>query len=463
MTFRSRNRHRNRRLQGITSDAELYERLQQRRRNRGVPRPVLWCLLLIWGVSKSMRWTAVKSTLNQAVMDPTNDSLQLKHGRTHKLFFRQQVVAGPETVLIRNNDNNKVLVLTEHGTLVELLTNDSSTNDRVVDTKVWSNLGIGRPLGGRFASDNTLYIADAALGLTRLRQYEKPTSHVELLVSTVTVLTENGTTYESPLLYVNAVAIGPKTGNVYFTDSTDIAPDRIYKNGHWVWDTMFASKLDLIRGKPMGRVCEYNPKTKQVRVLADGIYFANGIAVDPVHEEWIVVAETFGTRMLQYTLPPRSSSTTLLKPSDYLQPHSLVDPMTGYVDNADCAVVKGTSYCFGAIISAFSPIHRFYTKLPLALELLVRNLLLLVPRSMAPKVHPTYTGIVRINMVTQHVDYIQDPTASDVQLISGVTVKGNELYLGSLTNDHIVVYNLETHDEQWLRTDRGNAERNSEL
>jgi hypothetical protein len=461
MTFRNRRGRAAAYSAAKHKDAQLYEILQQRQRRRRtvVSRPLVACLLLLWFFRKSVLMRSSTSTTFRAMdIDYNNQSLQQY---SHKLYF-QQPVEGPETVVVMGKHHHHLLVLTEDGKLVELLvdtktkkknvsssssttTNTKNTKNTTVDTKIVQELGIGRPLGGRYTShEQTLYMADAVLGLTRLRHYGNKKSRVELIANTVAVYTEEGTRYESPLRYVNAVAIGPQTGNIYFTDSTDIAPFRIWKNGRYVWDTLYASKLDLIRGRPVGRVCEYNPRTQQVRVLADHIHFANGIAVDPVHEQWLVVAETFGTRLLQYTLSS-STSTSTLKPSEYLQPQILVDAdqMTGYVDNVDCAVVGKTTYCFGAIVNEFSPIHRLLVKLPSFIEQMARQLLWHLPRSLAPPVVPKYTGVVRVNMETRHIDYIQDPTASVVQMISGVTVHQNRLYLGSLTNDHIVVYDLE--------------------
>ncbi|GAX14827.1 hypothetical protein FisN_29Lh033 [Fistulifera solaris] len=467
MTFRNR-RGRAAVYAAKQEDAQLYEivQRQQRRQKKVVSRPLLVCLLLLWFFRHKsvLLRSSTKTIFRAAEIDSSNQSLQ-QH--SHKLFF-QQPVFGPETVVI--GKHQQILVLTEDGKLVELLVDDknqkkknkknkekidssSTSSNTTVDSRIVQELGIGRPLGGRYTShEHTLYIADAVLGLTRLRHYDdnnKRKSRVELIANTVTVLTEKGIPYESPLRYVNAVAVGPQTGNIYFTDSTDIAPPRIRKNGKYVWDTMYASKLDLIRGQAVGRVCEYNPRTGQVRILADGIHFANGIAVDPVHEKWLVVAETFGTRLLHYSLSTtKTSSALLLKPSDYLEPQILVDAgdMTGYVDNVDCAVHKGTMYCYGAIVNAFSPIHRLLVKLPSILQQVARTLLWYLPHSLAPPVVPKYTGVVRVNMETRHIEYIQDPTASVVQMISGVTVHQNRLYLGSLTNDHIVVYDLE---QEW--------------
>ena len=90
---------------------------------------------------------------------------------------------------------------------------DGGTSNLMADTRIVSNLGPGRPLGGKFDSKNTLYLADAHLGLTRLQNPGSGASKVELVASEVM---DNGTMTQ--ILYANDVAIGPKSGFVYFTD-----------------------------------------------------------------------------------------------------------------------------------------------------------------------------------------------------------------------------------------------------
>ena len=155
-------------------------------------------------------------------------------------------------------------VMNEEGFLIKF-GEQEKTGDKTSVTataEIVTDLGMGRPLGGAFDSDNNLYMADAHLGLTRLKNPGSG-SKVELIASRVQL--ENGEW--SQILYANDVAIGPKTGHVYFTDSTEIAPDRI---GTRSWDTMFAAKTDLIRGSKSGRLLKYDPSTDTVSVLASG-------------------------------------------------------------------------------------------------------------------------------------------------------------------------------------------------
>ena len=118
---------------------------------------------------------------------------------------------GPETVIF---DNNGVMfVMNEEGFLVSLTHLEADDEDASIfraKPTVVADLGMGRPLGGCFAADNTLYIADAHLGLIRLKNTQ---SKVELVASRVF---DQGNW--SQILYANDVVVGPKTGLVYFTD-----------------------------------------------------------------------------------------------------------------------------------------------------------------------------------------------------------------------------------------------------
>jgi hypothetical protein len=124
---------------------------------------------------------------------------------------QEPLMKGPETVIFDNK--NVMYIMNEEGFLVSLSDFEEEGGDSIViwaKSKIIADLGMGRPLGGYFAADNTLYIADAHLGLIRLKN---PDSKVELVASRVF---DQGSW--SPILYANDVVVGPKTGLVYFTD-----------------------------------------------------------------------------------------------------------------------------------------------------------------------------------------------------------------------------------------------------
>jgi hypothetical protein len=166
---------------------------------------------------------AIKSPLEErptyADVDVTNDRLMYKHGKLHMIYERleegqEPLLKGPETVLFDNDGN--LLALTEDANLVKLsdIEKESDTRWTAKTTKVGhvGAAGAGRPLGGKYAPDGTLYIADAVLGLTRLKNH--PLSKLEIVASKAK--DKNGN--ETPIFFADDVVIGPKTGWVYFTD-----------------------------------------------------------------------------------------------------------------------------------------------------------------------------------------------------------------------------------------------------
>ena len=140
-----------------------------------------------------------------------NHKLFFTDGRLTKIYERlaeneKPLLKGPETVLFDNDGN--MHALTEEGFLVTFtdLEEVPNTNKKTAKVTTVAELGYGRPLGGRFDKDGTLYIADAHLGLTRLKHPIRE-NKVELVVSRVF---DNGE--YSQILYANDLTIGPKTG-----------------------------------------------------------------------------------------------------------------------------------------------------------------------------------------------------------------------------------------------------------
>ena len=139
----------------------------------------------------------------------------------------KKLLVGPETVVF--DKDGALFILTEDALLVKLTDFvDDPTDPMIISakTEIVVNLGVGRPLGGKFASDGSLYVADMLLGLTRVRFPKGKRSDakpvVELVASRVT--TDN-----SQILYADDVDIGSKTGHIYFSDASAIAPGMLSK------------------------------------------------------------------------------------------------------------------------------------------------------------------------------------------------------------------------------------------
>mmetsp|Transcript_706 Transcript_706/g.2002 ORF Transcript_706/g.2002 Transcript_706/m.2002 type:complete len:456 (-) Transcript_706:293-1660(-) len=400
-------------------------------------------------------------------VDHTNDSLQSKHGKLTKIYERKEggkrpLLVGPETVVFDHVGN--LFLLTEEANLVQVSDMQPSGNENTMTatTTLVASLGQGRPLGGCFTPDNTLYIADAVLGLTRMRNPAGLHSKIELVAAEVM----DGDAMTT-IRFADDVTVGPQSGMVYFTDATDIPASR---DNSMVWDVMYPSKANCMQGTRTGRLLQYNPETEDVTVLARNLLFANGIAVDE-QETYILFAETFSLRLAKYHLagdkkgsleyvvdgpPAPGCKFSVIMQCDefgvvpcshappYLCLFALSFACTDY-DGVDCAwTSKGNDneYCYGIHPSTVVPAHKVLNAIPHPLDQILRSMLMLLPSWLAPAMQP-YTAISVVDASrNEFVELLQDPTGKDVAGMTGVTVRDNKLYLGSLRNDYIGVYEL---------------------
>ncbi|CAI8608946.1 unnamed protein product [Vicia faba] len=171
-------------------------------------------------------------------------------------------VKGPED-LAYDKRNRLIYTGCEDG-WIKRITVNKSVADSVV--KNWVNTG-GRPLGLALEKTGELIVADADLGLLRVR-VKGNKSNVEVLANEYNGLKFNLT---------DGVDVG-EDGTIYFTDAT-------YKYN--LKDFYF----DFAERKPHGRFMSYNPATKKVALLARNLYFANGVAVAP-DQKFVVYCET---------------------------------------------------------------------------------------------------------------------------------------------------------------------------
>ena len=273
----------------------------------------------------------------------------------------ESLIQGVETVVI---NKGTIYGMTEEADLIQLRDLKTEEDGHMMAEAVRvRSLGIGRPLGGEFDKDGTLWIADAVLGLTRLKAPSDPHSKVELVADSVVL--PDGTV--SRLLYTNDLAVGPRTGKIYFTDSSTAVPTRVE---HWTWDTLYASKYDAFRASATGRLLQYDPATDQVSILASGFHFANGISVNG-DESFLAMAETFGMRLWKYHLKgPKTGEMEVL-----------VENLPGYPDGLSCTT---EGRCFAVMPSSIVPLHRLVSAVPDFMDILLRHLVLSLPRQLAP-------------------------------------------------------------------------------
>lgn len=341
------------------------------------------------------------------------------------------LLKGPETVIL---DNKGTLYAFARGAKLVKLEDfqpspDGDPHTLTAKVTLAAELGHGGPLSGKFTKDGkTLYITDPIQGLFRIRNFQNyPNSKIELLANKVE---DNGVMTQ--ILFADDVDIG-KSGKIYFSDATEIPPDRLHAKGDW--DMVYASKVDCIRGKRTGRLLQYDPDTEEVKVLARDLWFANGIAVNK-DESYVVVSQTFAMTLSKYYLngPKQGTLETVIAS----------DQLTGPTDGADCSWESGgasANKCYVAVPTEVVGIMKLLQIIPHPIDLVVRALLMMLPKWLAPK--PTEYGcIVEVDMLTGETRTFQDPDATDMEFLTGVTVHNNKLYLGSLHSDLVGIYSL---------------------
>jgi hypothetical protein len=69
-------------------------------------------------------------------------------------------------------------------------------------------------------------------------------------------------------------------------------------------------------------------------------------------------------------------------------------------------------------------------------------MVMIMPKWLTPKAKP-YGGVIVVDPESSsYVELIQDPHGAEISQLTGVTVHDNKLYLGSLHNDFLGVYDL---------------------
>jgi sugar lactone lactonase YvrE len=153
----------------------------------------------------------------------------------------------------------------------------------------------GRPLGIAYDAGGRLLVADARRGLLAV----SPTGGVEVLAA------EQG---GRPFRFVDDLSIAAD-GTVYFTDASDrFSIDEF--------------TMEVIEHRPRGRVLAYDPSSRNTALVADKLYFANGIALGP-GDEYALVTETSSYRIRKVWLHGERRG----------QVETLVDNLPGFPDN----------------------------------------------------------------------------------------------------------------------------------
>lgn len=260
----------------------------------------------------------------------------------------------------------------------------------------------GRPLGLAFDHSGNLIVADPYKGLLRV----SPDRKVETLIPPRSDGSGSpAASGDASLCYANNVDVAPD-GMIYFTDSTERFCPPDYAG------TFEASMFDIAEHQYTGRFMSYNPKTKEVRVLATGIQFANGVSVSP-DGKFALIAETGDCRILRYQLSGEGKG----------EMKTLLDGLSGYPDNLtrglDGRYWLGFTKPRSKLIEALANYPR-----------LRQALFILIPARLRP-VPPPFGHIIAIDVDGNVLERHQDPEPHYPDT-TGATETPTGLYIHSL-------------------------------
>lgn len=327
---------------------------------------------------------------------PTAPGYTGPHAENHQLATLQKIhlhgEVGPEHITLGPDQHLYVSVLS--GRILRMSPDGSQQ-------RAYANTG-GRPLGTAFDANGNLIVADAYKGLLSITPY----GAVNLLANTVT---EN-----DPIRFANAVTIA-RDGTIYFTD----ASRRFAPADHG--GTMNAAMLDVLEQSATGRVLAYVPATQQVRVIATGISFANGIALS-VDEHTLFVNETARYRV--WKIASAANAIDVRQPSPHAQ--VLLDNLPGYPDNLtrglDGKIWLGLAGMRDGLdaMAQYPALRKVVWRVPQALWVRPKN----------------YGHVIAFTEDGAIVADLQDPSGNS-PVTTGVTETADRLYIHNVTGQEL--------------------------
>lgn len=257
--------------------------------------------------------------------------------------------------------------------------------------RTWCTTG-GRPLGLAFATDGTLWIADARKGLLHVDASGRITAAVDHA--------DDG----SKIGLADELVLA-KDGSIWFTDASTR------------WD-VGDSVLDALENQATGRVLHHDPRTGTTRVVFGELRFANGIVLAP-DEQSLLVSETFGYRVMRLWIAGPNEG----------RREPFAENLPGFVDNLavdpDGTLWVGIASLRSGLLDALLPhpwVRRVLSRIPLALQ-------------------PTpaqYGLILGLDAATGTPRFALHDPQGDVHAVTSATPIGDELVLGSLHADALV-------------------------
>lgn len=308
----------------------------------------------------------------------------------------EHVALGPDGMLYAAVDGGKILQMQPDGS----------------GLRTWAQTG-GRVLGFDFDQRGNMIAADCVKGLLRIDAAGEANGERRITVLADKVRAGGD---DDPIRYADAVVVA-KDGNIYFTDASR-------RFGAAGLGSFQASVLDIMEHSATGRVLVYSPATQAVEVVADGLAFANGIALT-ADEKAFFVAETGEYRIWKINAVARNLN--LKDNANPAQASVVLSNLPGYPDNLmrgrDGRIWAGLAKPRGATIDKLA-MHPFLRKVALRL-----------PKALWP-VPPSYGHVLAFDENGKMTFDLQDPSGQYPET-TGVTETRDRLYIQSLHAPHL--------------------------
>jgi ribose transport system permease protein len=312
-------------------------------------------------------------------------------------------VEGPEDVILDRQD--RLYGSTRDGNIIRF------SGPGFARREVFAHIG-GRPLGMQFDKDENLIVCVAGMGVYGV----KPDGTV-FKVTDETNRTWYKLNDDSRLRMADDLDIAPD-GKIYFSDCTTR-----YE--------MTTNALDIIEGRPNGRLVCYDPATKRTRTLISHFYFPNGICVS--HDgRSVLIASTTLCKIYRYWIAgPLKGELEIA-----------IDALPGNPDNINRAS-DGTYWL--ALVGIRTPTFDLASRKPDFRLRMVKQ----VPGDewLAPGLN--HGCVLRFNEAGDVLESWWDPTGISHSTLTSMREHKGHLYLGGLENNRIGRIKLERGDPSW--------------